>query len=47
MKHFLDKTFDTKFHIDMLNTDTMQDIKGEMKYVWPFINKAIGKWLQI
>ncbi len=36
-----------RFHKDMLNTDTMQDIKGHMKYLWPFKNKIIGKWLQI
>ncbi len=38
MKHILDKIVDTKFHINMLNTDAMQDIEGEMEYVWPFKN---------
>ncbi len=47
MEHTLNKTIDTKFHRDMLNIDTMQDIEGEMEYVWPFRNKTIGKWLQI
>ncbi len=47
MKHTLDKTIDTRFHKDMLNTDAMQDMKGEMEYVWPFKNKTIGKWIQI
>jgi len=47
MKHILDKTIDTRFHRDMLNINAMSNIEGEMKYVWPFINNTIGKWLQI
>jgi hypothetical protein len=46
MKHNLDKTIDTKFHRDMLNTNIMWDVEGHMKYLWPFKNKTIGKWLQ-
>ncbi len=37
MKHSLDKTIDIRFHIDLLNTDAMQDV-GHMKYLWPFKN---------
>ncbi len=47
MKHILDKIVDTRFHKNMLNTNAMLDIKGEMKYLWPFKNKTIGKWFQI
>ncbi len=43
MKHTLDKIVDTTFYKDMLNIDAMQDIEREMKYVWPFKNKIIGK----
>ncbi len=33
----LDIIIDTRFHRDMLNTNTntMQDIEGQMKYLWP------------
>ncbi len=47
MKHTLNKIVDTRFPRDMLNTNAMQDIEGEMEYVWQFKNKTIRKWLQI
>ncbi len=42
MKHNLDKTIDTKFHKNMLNTNIMYDIEGEMEYVWPLEIRQLG-----